>query len=74
MKIPSPANNWIHEARSELIPPVGNGGFDFANLININARLFVSKFELAIYINIKFIRIFIGPESDHWLCLSLTNY
>ena len=73
MKIPSPANNWIHEARSELIPPVGNGGFDFANLININAWLFVFKFELAIYININVNRIFLNYDLffHHGSCLEI---
>ena len=65
MKILSPANNWIHEARSELIPPVGNGGFDFANLININAWLFVFKFEFAIDININVNHIFLNYDYDY---------
>ena len=65
MKILSPANNWIHEARSELIPPVGNGGFDFANLININAWLFVFKFEFAIDINFNVNHIFLNYDYDY---------
>ena len=62
--------DWLDEKVNLIVQVTHSIYAAFANFSAALQLLFILNFRLIITF---LVTIFIGPESDHWLCLSLTH-